>query len=92
MGVKISEIVAHYGATNLVTEDTGGGCSALVYQMDDGARIMITSVANECCAPDDSDETVLCGYYEDEDANGEVTEVPMAELVAWLDKQGVWWS
>lgn len=83
---RVSEIVALY--PNLVEEDTGGGCTALVHPIGDGAngaRIMITSVANECCSPDDSDAVVLCGRYESYEDGGRCEEVPVEQLEGWID-------
>lgn len=78
----ISDIKELY--PNLTEVDTGGGCKALSHPCDDGGHLLLT--VDDVYLPTDEDDVIQCGVYDaDRDPVGDVHEVRVDELEAWID-------
>lgn len=83
--MKINDIIAQY--PNFQFHGTGGGCTAWVHPLNDrGGRLMITD-EDGSSAPEEDATVAMCGFYADEDDDGEVEVLPVDQVDSWIDEQ-----
>jgi hypothetical protein len=71
--------------TNLYIARTGGSCTALRLDRDDGSYVRLTG-PDEARAPTEADTVIACEFYESEwDCEGICEEICVPQVAAWID-------